>query len=325
MAQHGGLQGLVVRAPTAGDAQGVADLVVAYDMDAYGSADYTVADLRDEWGQPGFVLRTDATIVATPAGQIVGYAALQEHGQHARLAGDGYVHPAYRGRGIGTSLVRWAERRAQDVMVLAPAESRVTLDQRTAATDAAAAALFAREGYTHVRTFWHMAIRLKAPAAPIWPEGIVVRPFVAGQDEFAAYTAAEEAFEDHWGHVAIPFEEWRASRLGHEGFDPSLVFLAWDGGEVAGAIRCRSRGEDGVETGWVDNLAVRRPWRARGLGMALLLHAFAAFHRRGVSAVALGVDAASLTGATRLYERAGMHVERPFEVYQKTLREGAGL
>ena len=37
---------------------------------------------------------------------------------------------------------------------------------------------------------------------------------------------------------------------------------------------------------------------------------------------ALGVDSESPTGATRLYERAGMHVERHFGIYQKTLREG---
>ena len=202
----------------------------------------------------------------------------------------------------------------------------MTLDQGTAGTDMAAASLFAREGYTRVRAFWDMATRLEGPPpAPIWPDGIVVRPFVPGEDEYAAYTTAEEAFQDHWGHVAIPFEEWRASRIDHEGFDPALVFLARDGDEVAAAIRCRRRGEGASEKGWVDNLSVRRPWRGRGLGTALLLHAFDAFYRRGIRAVGLGVDAESLTGATRLYQRAGMHVERHFDVYRKTLRPGNEL
>ena len=317
------LEGFTMRPPTDGDADDVAALVIIYDVEAFGSADYSIEDLRDEWRQPGFVLGTDAVVVATGAGQIVGYAAVQDHGQHVRLVGDGYVHPDHRGRGIGTALARWSEGRAREVVGLAPPAMQVTLDQGTAGTDADAASLFAREGYTRVRAFWDMATRMEEPPPePTWPDGIVVRPFVPGEDEYAAYTTAGEAFQDHWGHVAIPFEEWRASRIDHEGFDSSLVFLARDGDEVAGAIRCRTRGEGASEKGWIDNLSVRRPWRGRGLGTALLLHAFGAFYRRGIRAVGLGVDAESLTGATRIYERAGMHVERHFDVYRKTLRPG---
>jgi ribosomal protein S18 acetylase RimI-like enzyme len=66
-------------------------------------------------------------------------------------------------------------------------------------------------------------------------------------------------------------------------------------------------------------LGVRRPWRRRGLGRALLLHAFGEFRRRGFSRSALGVDAESLTGANRLYERAGMHVAARFDIYEKVL------
>ncbi len=316
------LPGFVVRVPTEGDAQDVADLVVAYDVATSGSSDYAVMDVRNAWAEPGFVLETDTMLVTTPDGQIVGYAAVNDHGQHARLNADGYVHPAYCGHGIGIALVRWAERRAIGLMALAAAGVRVTLDQGTASSDEAAAALFTREGYGRVRTFWEMAITLASPPQPMWPEGIEVRTFVRDQDERVAYMVAEEAFHDHWGHVTIPFEEWRASRIDHEGFDPSLVFLACDGGEVAGVIRCRLRGEHGVETGWVVNLSVRRPWRGRGLGTALLQHAFATFYRRGIVDVGLGVDAASLTGATRLYERAGMHMQRSFDIYRKVLRDG---
>lgn len=38
--------------------------------------------------------------------------------------------------------------------------------------------------------------------------------------------------------------------------------------------------------------------------------------------MALYVDAQSLTGASRLYERAGMHVVRQFDQYEKELRAG---
>ena len=77
--------------------------------------------------------------------------------------------------------------------------------------------------------------------------------------------------------------------------------------------------------GWVGTLGVRRPWRKQGLGLALLHESFAAFHRLGPTRVGLGVDASSLTGATRLYERAGMSPIRQFDMYQKILRPGKDI
>ena len=80
-----------------------------------------------------------------------------------------------------------------------------------------------------------------------------------------------------------------------------------------------------MDIGWVDTLAVLRPWRRKGLGMALLLHSFGEFYRRGRRKVGLGVDSQNLTGAARLYERAGMHVARQYISYQKELRAGKEL
>ena len=76
----------------------------------------------------------------------------------------------------------------------------------------------------------------------------------------------------------------------------------------------------GGEVGWIRDLAVRRRWRGRGLCRALLLTAFAEFHRRGTRTVALNGDAASRTGATHLYEAAGMTAVQEYALYQKELR-----
>jgi hypothetical protein len=61
------------------------------------------------------------------------------------------------------------------------------------------------------------------------------------------------------------------------------------------------------------------------LGLALLYHAFAEFRRRGKKQVGLGVDAGSLTGATRLYLKAGMHVAQQSSLYEVELRPGQEL
>jgi len=77
--------------------------------------------------------------------------------------------------------------------------------------------------------------------------------------------------------------------------------------------------------GWVMDLSVRRPWRKQGLGLALLQHSFVEYYNRGFRSVGLGVDASSLTGATRLYEKAGMHVQRKYDRYELELRAGEEL
>ncbi len=77
--------------------------------------------------------------------------------------------------------------------------------------------------------------------------------------------------------------------------------------------------------GWVSPLSVRSPWRRRGIGLALLHQTFSEFYRRGTPKVALYVDSQNLSGATRLYERAGMHVVQLHHQYEKELRPGTEL
>ena len=51
----------------------------------------------------------------------------------------------------------------------------------------------------------------------------------------------------------------------------------------------------------------------------LLRAAFEEFGSLGRRTVSLGVDAENATGALRLYEKAGMAVERRFDFYEKPL------
>lgn len=76
------------------------------------------------------------------------------------------------------------------------------------------------------------------------------------------------------------------------------------------------------QTGFVDKLGVRRPWRRRGIALALLYTVFGEFYRRDTHTIILGVDSQSETGAVQLYQRAGMWMERETISYEKELRPG---
>lgn len=159
----------------------------------------------------------------------------------------------------------------------------------------------------------------KAPATPQRPEGNTVRTLAVGKEERTVFEMVEEAFKDHWGHMPESFEQWKHWHF-NASFDPSLWVLAFVGDTLAGGILCRY--EESLEMGWVGQLAVLRPWRRKGLGMALLQHALGEFYQRGIYKIGLGVDSQNLTGATRLYERAGMHIALQHDTYQKELRAG---
>src|SRR6185436_16749941 len=121
------------------------------------------------------------------------------------------------------------------------------------------------------------------------------------------------------------FAEFRHNLINEPGYDARLWFIAVEGNEIVGVCICRGEDPEDPESGWVNELGVRRAWRKRGLGYALLKHSFAAFYDDGKKRAGLGVDASNLTGALRLYEHAGMYVLRQFNQYEKEFRPGREL
>ena len=279
----------------------------------------TPEELKLEWQTPGFTIETDGIVVVTADGRVVGYEELANEHEHSKLRADGYVHPEFKGRGIGTTMLRAIEIRARQEISLAEADVRVYLHSTMDSHDRDGRAMHESEGYRPIRYHWRMEIKLDAPPpVPVFPAGIELRPFDKEQHAHAVLQAQNEAFRDHWGSHDIGFEEWSLRKFGREDFDPTLWLVAWDGDQIAGFSQNRYR----MGIGWVGTLGVRRPWRKRGLGEALLLQSFGDFHRRGTSTIGLGVDAQNPTGATRLYQKAGMYAASEFVTYEKELRPG---
>jgi mycothiol synthase len=321
---------LLTRPAAMQDAEAVAALLNACSIEQIGRPEWEAHELATDWQNPIIDLTNDTRVVTMGDGLLVGYGDVWDQAPHVRIYSLGRVHPRFRGHGIGTMLCRWAEERARRSISAAPAEARIALLQSTLATDAPAQDLLRTMDFRAVRYFYQMLIEMDdPPPLPKLAGGIEIRPFVRHQEEEAVIRAVRDAFKDHWGYVETPFEDELEESLhwmeNDPYFDPSLWFLAMDGLEIAGVSLCYPRRAEDPEMGWVSTLGVCRPWRRQGLGLALLRHSFGEFYRRGKHKVGLGVDAESLTGATRLYERAGMRVHRQYAVYEKELRSGIDL
>lgn len=315
--------GLKLRAAQWTDVKPVAQLILnVCTADGDPTVAVTPEELERGWKGSDFNLEKDAWVVETAHGRIVGYEECFNRYAHASLIGDGYVHPDFHGQGIGAALLRALEKRALEQLLLAEPDLRVVIHNGMAITDTIGRELYENEGYQPIRYSWRMEIKLAAPPpAPAWPQAVALRPFASSEHNRLVFEAHEQAFRDHWGYTPGTFERWQHHLTGRQDFDPSRWFIAWDGDEIAGYSLCHYR----MGLGWVGALGVRRPWRKRGLGLALLYHSFGEFHRRGMHTIGLGVDAANPTGATRLYRKAGMHVANEYVIYEKELRPGREL
>ncbi|NLE23329.1 MAG: GNAT family N-acetyltransferase [Actinobacteria bacterium] len=308
----------LIRPATRGDMPEIVELLCACDVAETGEPDSTLEDLENDWSMEGFDPARDAWVAEGPAG-LVGYAYAGDQFRTGELEADLWVHPERHEPELPDRLLGLAERRAARIAV-ERGYADPTLDVFCISGNRAKRDLLRRHGYALTRSVYRMTADLSggAPVSPP-PPGLEIRPFRLGADEGTLYDLMNEAFVDHFRQSEEPFDAWRARLVGHADFDPDLWWIAWDGDQAAGALIAYDHGD----LGWIKGLGVRRPWRRRGLGSALLAHALAAFLERGRLRVDLGVDAEGATRPLRLYERAGLRATSAYELYAKDLRDAA--
>jgi mycothiol synthase len=307
--------GYAIRAATLEDVPAVVAVGQACDLEDFGEVDMHEAFMLDDWRRPRFDASTDTWVVTEPGGEIVAFAYTWDEEPFTLFDSAGWVHPRHRDLGIGTTLVFAVERRAVRDAARVPAGSALRVHQSFNAGDGGPGALFERLGYAAEREFLHMQIDVPdAFDQGDAPPGIAIRPRREADDP-AIFTVMDEGFRQHWGYRHEPYEEWLQQWHGSETYDPTLWLVAFEGDEAVGAVL----GSVTEGLGWIGDLAVRDSWRRRGVSDALLRSAFATFRERGVATVMLNVDRDNTTGATRLYERAGMRLRRSWLVVAKTL------
>ena len=153
------LHNLSSRSPLLSDLDAIVELRTACDLTDFGCVQTVREDVEKTWQAPDFNRLTDAWVVYTRKGQLVGYAdvvhePLDDAG--TLLVSSLYVHPDYRGRGIGTLLTWLTEERAREIARICT--GRVVLRREVGTLTQSANHLLQREGYTLVQSFWRLTL-----------------------------------------------------------------------------------------------------------------------------------------------------------------------
>jgi mycothiol synthase len=273
---------------------------------------------------PNFDIQSDL-LVANKDGKVVGFVMVNWNPMNDKTIAfriRGIVHPAWRGRRLGSTLLHSAEAHAATIAsgqdVNTPKFCDIWVDQRATAKTA----LLEKNGYSPARYFIDMVCDLTEPIKRyLLPEGLEVR--LAKEENYRAiFKADEEAFQDHWGMRAYTeedFQHWTNDRM----FQPELWKNAWDGDQVAGNVLNFIDHEENEKfqrlRGYTEDISVRRPWRRKGLATALLTLSLEELRKRGMQEASLGVDTENPSGALGLYERVGFRQTSQSAAYKKPL------
>jgi mycothiol synthase len=303
------MNNLTLRPARPTDLPAVAGLLAAIDIDEYGVAETDEATIAELWSRPRFDPAVDAWVLEAGDGSIAGYVEVWDEEPGIDFTIDAYVRPG---------LPRDLERRLNDVATARAREKQTgpaALHTVRAGADQKGMDYLLSDGWEAVRTYYRMTIELGERRPEVtWPAGIRPEAFRRGVDDEAMHALIEDAFSGHFRHPREPLDEWRQRMMG-AGFDPRFWFFAREGDRaVAGLL-----GYDENGGGWVRDLGVPADHRGRGIGMAMLRHAFGLFHDAGLRRVGLGVDTGNVTRAALLYERAGMTVERHYHFFRKRI------
>lgn len=266
---------------------------------------------------PGHDPTRDRWVVEEPGqpGRLIAHSLVWKGFQETHADLTVAVHPAWRRRGLGCTLLEHALDRARTLGVTAV---RIYANEQ----HLAASAFLQRHGFAAVAAYTEMRFPAESTLDnPVFPTGYQVRSYDELQDiSLLAYTMTA-AYRGLWGHHVVGADD-----LAH--WLPSMrldgIFLSFDkDGDAVGICRGETREPPDKEggdkpIGYVDAPGVVPARRSEALYVPLLLTAMHWLRAQGIDAIRLeswGDDEATL----RQYHELGFTTERRAISYRLNL------
>ena len=224
------------------------------------------------------------------------------------------IHPSWRGRGVGRSLLHWQDGRARHMLVEyfgADSELDASIANWVDGHMTDRRRLYIAAGFYAKHMFQVMYRDLEGSErlGPV-PEGITIRP-VSEVSFFELHAVHSDVFRDHplmeardywWNRVLEDYEErW------------AFVALT-EHGQVAGYCLAGRPAESWIARGrleaYINTIGVPQNHRGQGIASALISAATHACARDGMNRVGIDADLRSPTHAQAVYEHLGFVNDR---------------
>lgn len=267
----------------------------------------SVEHVKERLGQPGYQPEQDS-FFAEMDGLLVGYVDVVRELEIGRVILDGAVHPAHRGRGIGSRLLEVAVEHSRK---LGATVAHIPVAHKMAASRR----FVENRGFAVVRRHWRMTLMQYRGGTLHIPPGFALRHFVPG-DEERLCALQNLAFTGSWGFRPNTVEDIRylvnTGRCHPEG----ILFIT-QGQRIVAYCWTMDHPID-KEKASIHMMGVDPGYRGRGLGRAILVAAIEHLVKRGVKEVELSVDSRN-PAAKRLYRSVGFARKGTILWYQKRL------
>jgi len=303
------------------DLQPIVDLLNICEEHDHLEEGVSLSELRDEINDPRLEPTKNLRLWFGSDNALVAYAEF--HGPVDQIAVDSHaaafvwfkVLPDARATGLEEQIIAWAK----ELTAAASARFGVQLSLEAVARDVETqrAAILEGMGFLPTRYFLRM-VRSLADALPelVLPTGLRIVHAALSDAEYAELH--NEVWVDHFG-----YSPWTPEIVTHyrglTDHDPNLdLFALTEDGTPAAFCWCSTHplenARNGRNDGWIGMLGVRRAFRHQGVGRALLREGMRRLKAQGAEYARLGVDGASPTNATKLYESEGFQT-----TYSRTL------
>ncbi len=227
-----------------------ADLLAAIRVVDHDWEYFTAEELREEFDDPDRDFEHGSMAVVS-GGRLIGYGYLLPRTSADpvhNIRYDGGVHPDFRGRGIGTELIDWAENAAVPLHLQRFPGRPLSLSASCNSTNTGALALHEQRGFLPVRWFNGMISDLSAPLPEIKVlPGVEIVGWEPERSEVARLIR-NESFHDHWGSIETTRERWDYF-MRSPTFRPEFSFLAYSGTDPVGVVIGNEYGGDPSATG----------------------------------------------------------------------------